>query len=110
MKVTFKYEGLLELYEYGKSSDKKYKPISKDKSLIEGFIRAVNIMRYADNTKSLYSYSFLHYEKLKNQGAENRGSVRIKNGDIRRLIFTETSDGIEVELIEIDDKHYGNKH
>lgn len=28
---------------------------------------------------------------------------------VHRLLFTETEDGIEVELIEIDDTHYGNK-
>jgi hypothetical protein len=28
---------------------------------------------------------------------------------VERLLFTETEDGIEVELIEIDNTHYGNK-
>lgn len=36
-------------------------------------------------------------------------SLRIANGYIERLIFTETPEGIEVELIEIDNTHYGNK-
>ena len=28
---------------------------------------------------------------------------------VERLLFRETDDGIEVELIEIDSTHYGNK-
>ena len=31
------------------------------------------------------------------------------NGYVHRLIFNEKEDGIEVELINIDDTHYGNK-
>lgn len=62
----------------------------------------------------LYKYdlkplSFLHYEKLKYQRGKNISSVRIANGFIERLIFSETDDGIEIELIEINDTHYGNK-
>lgn len=40
---------------------------------------------------------------------EPLSSVRIVNGMVERLLFTEIEDGIEVELIEIDSTHYGNK-
>lgn len=49
----------------------------------------------------------LHYEKLKHVG--NLSSLRLANGHIERLLFSEHDDGIEVVLIEIDDTHYGNK-
>lgn len=48
----------------------------------------------------------MHYEKLAN---DPRSSIRIVNGMVERLLFTETEDGVEVELIEIDSTHYGNK-
>ena len=54
----------------------------------------------------LSQFSFLHYEKLKHRP---ESSVRLVNGMVERLLFTETEDGIEVELIEIDSTHYGNK-
>ena len=57
-------------------------------------------------TQELRQYSFLHYEKLAH---DPRSSIRIVNGMVERLLFTETDDGIEVELIEIDSTHYGNK-
>lgn len=65
-------------------------------------------MYSVESTADLRLFSFLHYEKLKYQ-VEPRSSVRIVNGMVERLLFTETDDGIEVELIEIDSTHYGNK-
>ena len=40
---------------------------------------------------------------------EPLSSVRLVNGMVERLLFTETEDGIEIELVEIDSTHYGNK-
>lgn len=66
-------------------------------------------MRDVDSTDELKPFSFLHYEKLRYQGREQRSSIRLANGMVERLIFTETDDGIKVELLEIDTTHYGNK-
>ena len=109
MKVIFKDNALSELYETGKTKDRKYKQIYKNKKLIEGYIRAVGIMYDVDSTDDLKPFSFLHYEKLKYQRDESKSSVRLVNGMVERLLFAETDDGIEVELIEIDSTHYGNK-
>lgn len=61
-----------------------------------------------ESTEELKYFSFLHYEKLKYQ-KKPKSSVRLVNGMVERLLFTETDDGIEVELLEIDNTHYGNK-
>ena len=109
MVITFRDEALSELYTTGKTNDRKYKQICKNKRLIDGYIRAVNIMYNVDCTAKLSAFSFLHYEKLKYQRDEPKSSVRLVNGLVERLLFTETEDGIEIELIEIDSTHYGNK-
>ncbi len=109
MKVIFRDIALSELYETGKTKDRKYKQICKNKKLINGYIRAVSIMYDVDSTEDLRSFSSLHYEKLKYQRDEPKSSVRLVNGMVERLLFVETDDGIEVELIEIDSTHYGNK-
>ena len=62
-----------------------------------------------ESTEKLKGFSFLRYEKLKYQNKEPKSSLRLANGMVERLIFTETEDGIEVELIEIDSTQYGNK-
>ena len=62
----------------------------------------------ASSTAELEKFSFLHYEKLKHQ-LSGLSSVRLSNRYVHRLIFREIDDGVEIELIEIDDTHYGNK-
>ena len=67
MEIIFKDAALSELYEKGKTNDKKYKHLCKNKKLIEGYVRAVGIMYDVENTEALKPFSFLHYEKLKYQ-------------------------------------------
>ena len=109
MNVIFKDDALSELYETGKTKHRKYKALCKNRKLVDGYIRAVKIMYDVGSTEELKLFSFLHYEQLKYQGSEQRSSIRLVNGMVERLIFTESEDGIEVELIEIDSTHYGNK-
>lgn len=97
------------MYETGTTNDRKYKRICKKKKLLIGYQRAVSIMFSVESTAVLKLFSFLHYEKLKYQYNESKSSLRLVNGMVERLIFSETDDGIEVELIEINETHYGNK-
>lgn len=106
MKVIFEDKGIQELIEQGKS--KRYKKISKSPVLLRGLLTAYGVMADVECTSDLEKYSFLHYEKLKYQHS-GKSSIRIANGHIERLIFRELEDGIIVELIEIDESHYGNK-
>lgn len=105
MKVLMNQD-LLDLYQSGRS--KRYKEVERNHELMEGFIRAVNTMTMVNNVSELGGFSYLHYEQLKYQWS-GYSSVRLSNRFVHRLIFTETTDGVEVELIEIDDTHYGNK-
>ncbi len=109
MIITFKDDALSELYETGKTTDRRYKYICKNKKLLDGYLRAVKLMYDMESTDKLKLFSFLHYEKLKHQQEYPKSSVRLVNGMVERLLFTETDDGIEVELIEINNTHYGNK-
>lgn len=106
MNVIFIDHALQELYETGKTKDSRYKKICRNKSFVEDYIGVVDLMVSVDKVDELKTYSFLHYEKLKHRP---ESSVRIDNGRVERLLFTEHEDGIEVRLIEIDSTHYGNK-
>lgn len=77
--------------------------------MVDGYIRAVGIIYDVECTDELKNFSFLHYEKLRYQQKEPLSSVRLVNSLVERLLFKETKDGIEVELIEVDSTHYGNK-
>jgi plasmid maintenance system killer protein len=106
MNIIFKDDAMLEIYQNRKTKDSRYKQFCRKSKLVDGYIRAVKVMCNVESTESLKDFSFLHYEKLR---YNNRSSIRIVNGEIERLIFTENEEGIEVELIEIDNTHYGNK-
>ena len=80
---------LLELYQ-GKHS-KRYKDVERNHELMEGFIRAVNIMTMVDNVKNLNEFSYLHYEQLKHQWS-GYSSIRLSNKYVHRLIFKDTAD------------------
>ncbi len=75
--------------------------------IIDTFHR-MNIIFKEEALSELYE-TCLHYEKLRHQKDKPISSVRLVNGLVERLLFSETDDGIEVELIEIDSTHYGNK-
>ncbi len=107
MNVVFIDNALKELYETGKTKSSRYKKLCRDRSFIVDYIGVVDLMFSVDKVDDLKTYSFLHYEKLKHRP---ESSVRIDNGQVERLIFTEHEDGIEVRIIEIDSTHYGNKH
>ena len=99
-------EDLKDLYETGQS--KRYKDVARNGVLLAGFVRAIKIMEQVSSSDNLKDFSFLHYEKLRYQ-LSGKSSVRLSNQYVHRLIFAETEDGLQVELIEIDDSHYGNK-
>ena len=99
MNIIFKEEALSELYETGKTNDKKYKKLCKNKRLIDGYVRVVNTLYNVESTEELKVFRFLHYEKLRHQKDKPISSVRLVNGLVERLLFSETDDGIEVELI-----------
>lgn len=106
MNIIFKDPDLEIIYREGKVSQGRYKIFCRDKKLVQGYIRVVDTMYDVENTDKLKIFSFLHYEKLKHK---NISSVRIVNGYVHRLLFTETKDGLEIELLEINDTHYGTK-
>ena len=72
----------------------------------QGIASMVLIDHLKEKAADLSNYSYLHYERLRHRP---ESSVRIDNGRVERLIFTEHEEGIEVRLIEIDSTHYGNK-
>jgi len=108
MQIIFLDPALEELYFTGKTKNRKYRKICKKQNIISGYMRAVDIMHDVTKTSKLVEFSFLHYEKLR-ANKSGLSSVRLDNRCVERLIFREVSEGIEVELIEIDENHYGDK-
>ena len=105
MNITSEDEALLELFENGKTSDKKYKrlPIAA----IKGYVKAVNKMRAATRIEDLYRLIGLNYEALH---GDRKGQESVRCNGAWRLIFKSSPlDGsiviTDIELLEIS-HHY----
>ena len=97
---------LKELLLNGKS--KQYRDVERNPILLSGLRRAVSIMQAVHSVNELHLFSYLHYEKLK-YGFSGYSSIRLSNQYVHRLLFKEKDDCITIELIDINDTHYGNK-
>lgn len=106
MKVEFEDKDLEELIRTGKN--KKYKKVSKVKDLMDGLYNAYELLLNLPNASFLRQVSKFKYERLKYQYS-GCSSIRIANGYVERLIFTEHDGGISVKLLKLDSTHYGNK-
>lgn len=107
MNVVILDQDLDELLHTKKN--RRYRKVERSKALFDGLDRTIRIMRQAEHVNMLRDTSFLHYEKLKYGVYKGKSSVRIANGAVERLIFTENENWIEIYIIELDDTHYGNK-
>lgn len=88
--------------------NRRYQGVARNKELMKGLRRAIYIMESVETPEGLGRFSYLHYEKLRYE-MSGFSSVRLSNSSVHRLIFKEYDDRITLQLIEIDDTHYGNK-
>ncbi|HCC52850.1 MAG TPA: addiction module killer protein [Porphyromonadaceae bacterium] len=94
MEVTFDKKYLQELYQTGKTTDKKYR---FQPTIIRKYTRIIDLMIGQPDTLALKKYNGLNYEKLKGDKA-GLSSVRVN--DQYRVEFEEkTIDGQTVATI-----------
>ncbi len=93
MIVTFEEKYLQELYETGKTTDKKhrYQP-----GIIRKYKDCINLMRRITDTNALSRYNGLNFENLKGDKT-GISSIRINNK--YRIEFTVTENGVEPIII-----------
>jgi proteic killer suppression protein len=87
MEVTFEKNYLQELYQTGKTTDKKYR---FQPAIIRKYIRIIDLMIDQPDTLALKKYNGLNYEKLKGDKA-GMSSVRVN--DQYRIEFEEKTTG-----------------
>jgi proteic killer suppression protein len=83
MEVTFKKDYLQEMYQTGKTTDKKHR---FQPAIIRKYIRVIDIMIAQPDTLTLKKYNGLNYEQLKGDKA-GLSSVRVN--DQYRIEFEE---------------------
>jgi len=95
MEIIFEKKYLQELYETGKTSDKKrrFQP-----QIINGYLRCVRVLYEAQRMEELFSFNSLNYEKLL-ENKKGLSSLRINNQ--YRLEFREIASQGNDSIIEI---------
>jgi len=88
MIVTFEKEYLKELYEYGKTSDKKlrYQP-----DIVKRYKKCVNFLKASGSIEILMQINSLNYEVLKGD-KEGISSIRVNNKYRLEFLVSETWD------------------
>jgi len=95
MKIEFEKQYLRELYETGKTTDKKHR---FQPQIVNGYVKSVRALVKAVRMEDLYLVHALNYEKLKGD-KKGLSSVRINNQ--YRLEFREISGSHDITKIEI---------
>ncbi len=106
MKVEFEKEYLRELYETGKTTDKKHR---FQPQVVNGYLKCVRALERLNRTEELFLINSLNYEKLK---GTKQGLSSVRVNDQYRLEFhvltnsNDTLDKIEIcSLVDITN-HY----
>lgn len=104
MQVTFEKDYLRELYENGKTSDKKHR---FQEQIIRKYIRVVDLMVELTNVMELARYGGLHYEHLH---GDKKGTSSVRVNKQYRIEFREiVEDGKTIaEIVNITElsNHY----
>jgi toxin HigB-1 len=95
MKIEFEKEYLRELYENGKTSDRKHR---FQKQVIYQYIKTVDMLRLAPDTEFLYKFKSLHYERKK---GNLKGVEAVYVNMQYRLEFSSRTEGQEPDVITI---------
>jgi proteic killer suppression protein len=105
MKVEFENEYLRELYNSGKTTDKKHR---FQPQVVNGYVKCVRALYRALRVEDLFFIKSLHYEKLK---GDKKGLSSLRINDQYRLEFrelTHSNNILEIEICSLVDitNHY----
>jgi len=93
MIVTFEKEYLRDLYEIGKTTDKKHR---FQPEIVWKYRQCINLMRRVSGTNALKKYNGLNFESL--QG-NKRGIYSVRVNKQYRIEFTVKDNGIEPLIV-----------
>ena len=105
MKVEFEKAYLCELYETGKTTDKKHR---FQPQVINGYVKCVRTLKRALRIEDLFLIKSLNYHKLE---GKKKGLSSIRVNDQYRLEFREIcnpNNVLEIEICSLTDitNHY----
>jgi len=104
MIVTFKKQYLCDLYEQGKSSDKKHR---FQPYIIEKYKERIDTLKKANRIEDLFSFSSLNYKVL---DGDKQGISSIRVDKKYRIEFTVSKNDIDSVLTVCDIQELSNHY
>lgn len=95
MNVEFKKDYLADLYEKGKTTDKKHR---FQPNIVKGYLKCVKVLMSISRMEDLFTFQSLNYEKLK---GDKKGISSLRINDQYRLEFREIPSQSDQSIIEI---------
>ena len=94
MDIVFEKDYLRELYETGKTTDKKHR---FQPQVVNGYLKCVRSLQRAIRMEDLFLIKSLRYEKLK---GDKKGLSSVRVNDQYRLEFREISNQANKTIVE----------
>ena len=95
MNVEFEKDYLADLYEKGKTTDKKHR---FQPNIVKGYLKCVKVLMSISRMEDLFTFQSLNYEKLK---GDKKGISSLRINDQYRLEFREIPSQSDQSIIEI---------
>lgn len=95
MNVEFEKDYLADLYEKGKTTDKKHR---FQPNIVKGYLKCVKVLMGISKMEDLFTFQSLNYEKLK---GDKKGISSLRINDQYRLEFREIPSQSDQSIIEI---------
>lgn len=95
MNVEFEKDYLADLYEKGKTSDKRHR---FQPNIVKGYLKCVKVLMSISRMEDLFTFQSLNYEKLK---GDKKGISSLRINDQYRLEFREIPSQSDQSIIEI---------
>lgn len=95
MNVEFEKNYLADLYEKGKTTDKKHR---FQPNIVKEYLKCVKVLMSISRMEDLFTFQSLNYEKLK---GDKKGISSLRINDQYRLEFREIPSQSDQSIIEI---------
>jgi|UniRef100_UPI00359C927E proteic killer suppression protein len=95
MNVEFEKDYLADLYEKGKTTDKKHR---FQPNIVKRYLKCVKVLMSISRMEDLFTFQSLNYEKLK---GDKKGISSLRINDQYRLEFREIPSQSDQSIIEI---------
>ncbi len=106
MKIVFEDKDLEELWDTG--DNRKYRKYAQDPMFMKNLKQVIHYLYTVEKASDLGKIGRLNYKHLEYE-YKGQSSIRVMYKRVERILFAEYEDGIRINILQLDNTHYGNK-